>query len=312
MIMNMKPDKKVICILGMHRSGTSLVSRLLNICGVYLGESDEIIGVARGNARGHWEHRAIKDINDEILKIFGGRFDDPPLFPKRWERDSRLDDLKERAEKIRDTLGAGRDVWGFKDPRTCLTLPFWKLIIPEMTYVVPVADMMNVAQSLHNRDAMPMRKGAALWAIHWLHIIRNTGGEARHFTFYDNYFDAWEDELGKVIRFIDHPTVSLHGKEDAIRGFIDPTLVECYEGNERVSGFRTAERINQDDGAAVVALLDEMEFFARQVLHDSEVSDIRELLRRRDEEIRWMRSSSFWKFREKYIAFKKYFLKKNV
>jgi hypothetical protein len=68
----------IVCILGMHRSGTSLVSRALNVLGVYLGPEEQLMRPSTDNPAGHWESRPIKEINDEILSILGGSWQEPP------------------------------------------------------------------------------------------------------------------------------------------------------------------------------------------------------------------------------------------
>src|SRR5688572_17839806 len=118
------PPARVICTLGMHRSGTSLVSRTLNLLGVHLGPSDRLLPADEDNPKGYWEHRAIVDLNDEILDRFGGRWDEPPSFPPAWPRDPRMEDLREQARHLLTDNFAVAPLWGWKDPRTCLTLPF--------------------------------------------------------------------------------------------------------------------------------------------------------------------------------------------
>ena len=71
----------IVCTLGMHRSGTSLVSRVLNVLGVYLGPEEHLMRPSSDNPTGHWESRPIKEINDEILSILGGSWSEPPPLP---------------------------------------------------------------------------------------------------------------------------------------------------------------------------------------------------------------------------------------
>ena len=61
---------RVICALGMHRSGTSVVARMLNLLGVYLGTDQSVSGTSEDNPKGYWEHHAIVLLNDEILDRF--------------------------------------------------------------------------------------------------------------------------------------------------------------------------------------------------------------------------------------------------
>src|SRR5262249_32566692 len=90
----------VVCTLGMHRSGTSLGSRLRNLLGVYLGGSQSIAGAGEDNPRGHWEHQPLKQINDDILSAFGGRWDAPPTLPHLWLREPCLDALRLQARAV--------------------------------------------------------------------------------------------------------------------------------------------------------------------------------------------------------------------
>ena len=46
-----------ICIVGMHRSGTAMVARLLNRCGLDLGPADQLEGPNESNPLGYYEHK---------------------------------------------------------------------------------------------------------------------------------------------------------------------------------------------------------------------------------------------------------------
>lgn len=66
-----------VCITGMHRSGTSLVTNLLRLCGLYLGDEQDLMPATPDNQRGYWENRKFSDLNDEILAALGGTWDLP-------------------------------------------------------------------------------------------------------------------------------------------------------------------------------------------------------------------------------------------
>src|SRR5262249_23640698 len=68
----------VVCIAGMHRSGTSMVARLLNLCGLYLGEDEDLMPSAADNPEGFWENLHFVDLNEKILSALQGGWDMPP------------------------------------------------------------------------------------------------------------------------------------------------------------------------------------------------------------------------------------------
>src|SRR5687767_636825 len=78
---------RAICVLGMHRSGTSLVSRLLHLLGVYLGPQESISNTGEDNPTGYWEHSGFVRLNEELLARLGGRWDAPPALTPGWFAD---------------------------------------------------------------------------------------------------------------------------------------------------------------------------------------------------------------------------------
>lgn len=123
---------QVVCVLGMHRSGTSLITRVTNLLGVYLGREDLLLEPKADNPTGFWEHQLVKDLNEEILSRFGGSWHEPPEFPAGWESSPALGDLRQRARKLMEGEFGSQPLWGWKDPRTCLTLPLWQRVLPPM------------------------------------------------------------------------------------------------------------------------------------------------------------------------------------
>jgi hypothetical protein len=203
----------VVCILGM-RSGSSMITRLLNICGLQLGEQNYLLVTGtNANKKGYWENTEILRINNKILELFDGTWSHPPIFPEKWEQDKRLDNIYKEADDLILYMNEKYSLWGFKEPRTALTLPFWQKIIPEMKYIVIVRSPLDVAISLYKRDGMDISDGMLLWFTHMLSILNHTKGEETFFTFFDNYFIKEKLELEKVINFIENEKVVLNKKE---------------------------------------------------------------------------------------------------
>jgi hypothetical protein len=120
----------------MHRSGTSAITRILNLLGLYLGPAQHLMKPRRDNPKGFWEHEPIADLNDEILARLGGSAAEPPLFPPNWEKAPALEDLRQKARALIQDDFALADFWGWKIPRTCLTLKFCQELFSPMHYVI--------------------------------------------------------------------------------------------------------------------------------------------------------------------------------
>ena len=200
--------QKTVCVLGMHRSGTSVVSRMVELLGAYLGPEDHGMPPRSDNPKGFWEHLVLVRINDEILGRFGGNWHEPPLFPDGWERSSDLADLRRRAEDvIREDFGRAT-LWSWKDPRACLTLPFWQQLIPSMHYVVCLRNPVDVARSLEHRDGFTIEKGGELWLAYTTSALRSTSGHSRLLIFYDEVMRDPEHELRRLGEFVGTPALA--------------------------------------------------------------------------------------------------------
>lgn len=193
--------ERPVCVLGMHRTGTSMVTRMLHDCGMYLGEERDLMSAnAEDNREGYWENKRIVAINDAILALFGGKWDAPPTFPAGWTADSRLAALRLEASKIVVELG-GHGFWGWKDPRTCLTFAFWREIVPNVAVVLCVRHPFEVAQSLAGRRISYVSRLRAmdLWHTYYATACADTVGVPNVVTRYVSYFYDPEEELRRVL-----------------------------------------------------------------------------------------------------------------
>lgn len=194
---------KIICVLGMHRSGTSVVSRLIQMLGAYAGPERHRMEPAPDNPKGFWEHRELAAINDEILARFGGSWDNPPVVPDGWELSAQLADLRQRAlDAVAEDFGETA-FWSWKDPRTSLTLPFWQRVLPSMRYVICLRNPAGVARSLQQRNAFSIRKGGELWLAYTTSAFRWTSQQPRLLVFYEDVMQNRERELSRLSAFLD-------------------------------------------------------------------------------------------------------------
>lgn len=159
-------ERRVICVLGMHRSGTSCLTGSLQEAGIDLGDCHTW---NPHNRKGNRENQRIVDLNDAVLAANAASWDRPRA--KVTWRDSDLSAARAIIEANRTSLS-----FGFKDPRTLLTLEGWRLALPEMEFIGIFRHPLDVAQSLNNRSGMAIEQGLALWFQYnrrlWWHYRR--------------------------------------------------------------------------------------------------------------------------------------------
>jgi hypothetical protein len=170
-----------------------------------IGTHQSVSRAGEDNPRGDWEHHPLALLNDEIPAGFGGQWDEPPAFPPSWPRDRRLEDIREKARQLLAKDFAAEPVWGWKDPRTCLTIPFWQDLIGPIRYVVCLRNPCAVVASLCLRDGMSSEKAERLWLTYVQSSLAHTSGQPRMFVFFEDIIDDWAQELQRMATFIGRP-----------------------------------------------------------------------------------------------------------
>lgn len=140
----------------MHRSGTSCLTGITQRFGVELGD---VFTENPFNKKGNRENARIMSLNNDVLATNGGSWD-MPVLATSWTKEQCI----ERDEIIDNLTSTNSSHWGFKDPRTLLTLPFWSESIKPQ-FIGTVRHPAMVAHSLNKRDPnnISIEKGLSLW-----------------------------------------------------------------------------------------------------------------------------------------------------
>jgi glycosyltransferase involved in cell wall biosynthesis len=151
--MNKPNYQRPVLILGMHRSGTSMVARALNEAGVYMG------AIRDHNA----EALYAVDLNERLFSASDASWwqpptqddlkDNMPLFEQDLSREDLFGaHLKHYSGRLATLKASYSGKWGLKDPRLCYTLPWWVKRFPEAQVVWVLRDEHEVARSLMRRQ----------------------------------------------------------------------------------------------------------------------------------------------------------------
>jgi GT2 family glycosyltransferase/glycosyltransferase involved in cell wall biosynthesis len=206
--------RRAICIAGAHRSGTSMVTRLLHGCGLYLGSKDALMPPQADNPDGFWEHLGFVAVNDELLEALGGAWDLPPTTDENLS-DERLEPLRMKARLLIEGFHSAK-TWGWKDPRNSLTLPFWEDLLPGLKTLIIVRNPLEVAYSMRKRNGTSYAFGLRLWEIYNRRLIEAAGKHDRLLTHYDLFFGNAEKELQRIANFIGLPDAKIHSAAELV------------------------------------------------------------------------------------------------
>ncbi len=207
------PAPRALVILGMHRSGTSALARLLHTLGVDFGTGHIPAGPA--NELGFFEKASVADTNERLLQALGLQSgSDPGRLPGDWQQHpavaSLRDDLVEQLRRdffAADSVEAGVPLFGVKDPRICRLVPLWIDVLSSLgcapAFVHITRHPLEVVDSLAARQALSAHTAQLLWLRHVLEGERATRGHPRVFVTYDELLAGWRPCAQRIAQTLD-------------------------------------------------------------------------------------------------------------
>jgi hypothetical protein len=223
----------------MHRSGTSYLVRTLNLSGLWIGAENELNTVEGramiGNPKGNYENSAGIAINDNILQRSGGAWYNPPKQVLATE-----DDLQ-RIRAFCAGLEHGRPAdfprWGWKDPRTVLTLEAWLAALKRDIFIVAsFRHPSSVARSLLARDGIPLEAGYALWGFYNSLLLRHLQARPHALVRFDIGKEALARQVADVCR-----RTGLRSEIQRIAAWYDAELVRSKPATDTIGAARQVE-----------------------------------------------------------------------
>ncbi len=219
-----------IFVLGMHRSGTSVATKMLELMGVYVGEKDELLPATYDNPKGFFERKDALAINQLIYKHhranwFQVEYYDSPCPPLPVDINTRIAQLVEKL--------SARGVWALKDPRLCFTLPEWKMAVQNPTIITVSRHPGEIAQSLALRNDIPFNDGLLLWQKYIEHALLHIEGLR---VIKCDYADILENPLAVATKIYEqllpiYPTLK-QPAEDELKQFVDPAMKRALHKRE--------------------------------------------------------------------------------
>jgi hypothetical protein len=216
-----------ICVLGMHRSGTSAMAGLLSLHGVEFGRN--LMKAGEDNPKGFFEHYEVVGCHISLLEALGSYYDDILPLPAGWERRPETVQHREFLRRLIFNEFAGKPLWGFKDPRACRLLPLWFPLFKELgsdpRFILMARNPDEIASSMFARGGHSFNQILLVTLEHLLTAERQTRGRRRAVVSYDRLVANWRDELERVGKVLDigwpTPPGSANGRAST---FVDPAM----------------------------------------------------------------------------------------
>ena len=212
-----------ILILGMHRSGTSALTGVLNLLGVHLGS--ELMEGNSANQKGYFENNHFYKINEKLLSKIGSSWDDVFYDESKIATIKEVTELKEIIKKEFNAAS----IFAIKDPRLIYLFPLYEKVLKELNIdikiILPYRNPVEVASSLNRRDSMSKEKGLLLWAYHFLLAEKHSRGYDRVFVSFDELIQNTDSTIEKISQSLNLKLASKYKKcKKKIETFLEPGL----------------------------------------------------------------------------------------
>ncbi|MCY4344616.1 MAG: glycoside hydrolase family 99-like domain-containing protein [Gammaproteobacteria bacterium] len=227
-----------VVIAGMHRSGTSALSRTLSLIGCDLPKN-LMAPDSRSNERGHWESQRVFELNNAILESAGSRWDEWETLNADWHDSPAFANHFDKARSLIEVEFSASPLYVVKDPRFCLLMGFWIKAIESTgatpLIVMPIRNPRDVAQSLMRRNGIDPSIGRLLWLRHVLEAEAGSRDHPRVTVRFDQLLEDWRsvaERIGERLG-LSWPNLSTAAEID-IGEFLSPDLRHYADQRETV------------------------------------------------------------------------------
>ena len=194
-----------LLVLGMHRSGTSALTKVLSIAGAKLPQS--LLGVNRGNETGHWEPLCLYEYHDALLAELDSSWYDWQALDMSRLPVARRNEIKQEILEIIAADYGDAPLFVLKEPRICRFAPFFIDLLNEAGMVcrpvLIVRNPLEVCESLEQRDNMSRADAALLWLRHVLDAEKATRGSKRTILTFHHLLENWKADFAGLAKQLD-------------------------------------------------------------------------------------------------------------
>jgi hypothetical protein len=232
-------DRVAVLVLGMHRSGTSALTRVINLLGMDL--PSQLMEANFANETGYWESDELaKQYHDPMLASFNSGWDDVlPIAGHYRQADDWLRYRIALAHYVAREFGQS-DYFVLKDPRMCKLVPLWLEVLEslnvEVKIVIPFRNPLEIAESLKARDGVLKEKSLLLWLRHVLEVEYHTRGLSRCLVSYADLLANHRKVIADIAACCQITWLNdTEATEEQIKQFLDPKYYHQRLGDDSLN-----------------------------------------------------------------------------
>jgi hypothetical protein len=226
------PFKSATVVLGMHRSGTSALSGVLQLCG--LAAPRTLLSPSEVNERGFWESELLTSLDDQMLRTAGSTWHGLGVIASGAD----LGRYQARAAKLlTEEYPSGANIL-LKDPRLCRLLPIWKRVLEKkarrVVYPIILRNPLEVADSLQRRNGLDVDHALLLWARYLLDAELSTRGDRRIVVSYPALLEDSRATIARLQSTLDLPLAIDDEVAEQIRGYLSDQLQHHHHSDDEL------------------------------------------------------------------------------
>lgn len=231
-----QPRRRPMFVLGIDRSGTSLLSEVLFRWGAHPGALEQLPQADADNPQGYWEYKPMKDFVADLVASIGTSFWDPE-FKTLVRRRASDPDWRQRALMLAAEMESDGRPWFWKEPNVSFLLPFFSVVFPDSVYLITLRNPCNSAPSYEKfflpaalRDRIRL---SAYFFLRWQYLMISIFEHLKDYRSklivpYESLVSAPREQCERISRFL----ASVYGPAapsgpdtvDRMAATIDPAL----------------------------------------------------------------------------------------
>ena len=262
-----------IIILGVDRSGTSLVSEIIWKWGAHSGDLSKLQQANPNNPQGYWEYTPMQDLLGDLMDGTGLSYCHPDA-DRRMAEMADDPEIRARAARLVEEMEAEGKPWFWKEPYLSVSLGFWEKLWKNPVYVIPVRHPYESALSFEKMFLPPPLRGGgiriiAMFLLRWQHFMlsilaHSESNPSTLFVPYEKLLQNPAEQCRRLARFLD-AECGIAGESERIEEMTKTVNPDLWRNRSHVA-FADVPEATQEQKAL-------FEYLHRKVEHPAEPFD---------------------------------------